>query len=202
MPKLEYTRLNADDPEAVMQYERALFRAFYPMDDPLLARIRQADVVLKRMRLCIPYRDMDVFVARFDGTIIAGAAINYNCGAPLQLERIGFTIDKTRPGICEGLAIFNTRSFAGNHPVMFELGATIHKELKRKKIRVTYGTCSSRLLKGYCLLGFREIACRQLTSSTIHLLEKEVGTEADGFTIEAGRPLRDEPFRIHPDTGE
>ncbi|MBN1760145.1 MAG: hypothetical protein JW863_17595 [Chitinispirillaceae bacterium] len=191
MGKLEYMLLDLNDPDAVEQYERCLFRAFYPLDNPVLARLRKVDMVQRRMRLCIPYRDMDVFIARFDGRIIAGAAINYNCYAPMQLEKIGFTIDKSRPGICEGLAIFNTRSFAEQHPVMFELGAYIHAELLRKKIRVTYGTCSTRLLKGYTLLGFREVDHRNLDTYKIHLLEKTVDSPESGFTIAAGRPFRD-----------
>ena len=190
MAGLEYSLLNTGDPEAVAQYERALFRAFYPMEEPLLARLREADTGARRMRLCIPYRDMDIFAARFDGTIIAGAAINYNCDALLQLERTGFSIDKTKQGICEGLAIFNTRSFAENHPVMFELGAFVYKELRRRNVKTVYGTCVTRLLKGYTLLGFREIASRELTSSTIHLLEKDVEGESNGFIIDAGRSFR------------
>ena len=188
---LDYTLLDTTDPEATAQYERGLFRAFYPMKNPVLARLREVDVPQRRMRLCIPYRDLDVFVARFEGRIIAGAAINYNCSAQMQLEKIGFTIDKSRGGICEGLAIFNLRSFAENHPVMFELGAYIHDELLRKKIAVTYGTCSPRLLKGYQLLGFREIDRCEPDGCRIHLLEKTVDTPANGFTVAAGRAFRD-----------
>lgn len=191
MPRLEYALLDSNDSESVAMYERALFRAFYPMDDPLLERLRKADRGLQRMKLCIPYQDMDVFIARFDGNIIAGAAINYNCSAPMQLEQCGFTINKLREGVCEGLAIFNLRSFADHRPVMFELGALIHTELRRKKMKVIYGTCAPRLLKGYQLLGFREIAHRKLTSSTIHLLEKNVDSEGNGFTIDSSRAFRE-----------
>lgn len=191
MARLVCAVLNSNDPAAVAEYERALFKAFYPMEEPLLARLRKSDVGKGRMQLCIPYRNMDVFMARFDGSVIAGAAINYNCDAPMQLERRGFTIDKSRGGIAEGLAIFNLRSFADHYPVMFELGAMIHKELRRRKMKVIYGTCAKRLLKGYTLLGFREIASRQLTSSTIHLLEKNVESEGNGFTIDSGREFRE-----------
>ena len=192
MAGLEYSILNTDDPDTVAQYEKCLFKAFYPPGDPFFERVRNVDTEKKRIRLRIPYSDQDVFIARLGKKVIAGAAINYNCSTTMQLEMLGFSIDKNQNGICEGLAIFNGRSFVDHHPVMFEMGAVMHDRLRRKNIKKTYGTCIQKLLRGYQLLGFRVVASRSLSSTKIYLLEKEVDSEENGFTIAAGRPFRDQ----------
>lgn len=154
MPNLEFTILDITDSNEVANYEKALYRAFSDTDIKTLDAIWKFDIPNKRLKTMIPYRSQDVYIAKLDGAIIAGAAINFDIKKKLQLERFGFTIDKTEKHICEGLGIFNLQVFSGLNPVALQLRDICYDHLRDKKIKKVYGTCSQRRLRGYQVQGF------------------------------------------------
>jgi hypothetical protein len=149
MSKLEFTTLNITDINEVMHYEKALYRAFSSTDIKTLDEIWDFDIPNKRINTKIPYRSQEVFIAKLGGVIIAGAAVNFNMREKLQLEIIGFSIDKTEKHICEGLGIFSLQVFSGINPVALQLRDFSYDILDGKGIKKVYGTCSQRRLKGY-----------------------------------------------------
>ncbi|GAG10686.1 unnamed protein product, partial [marine sediment metagenome] len=107
MPELTFSILDITEQEEIFAYERALYRAFSATESIILEQIWDFNKKEKRVRTKIPYSSQEIYTARIGGRIIAGAAMNYNIENTLQLEMIGFTIDKTEENICEGLALFN-----------------------------------------------------------------------------------------------
>ena len=157
MSHLEYTTLDSTNIEEVIKYERSLYRAFSNTDIKTLDAIWDFDKRHKRLRTKIPYPSQEVYIAKLDGAIIAGAAINFNMDEKLQLETFGFSVDKTGKHICEGLGIFSLQVFSGLNPVALQLRDTSYDILRGKGIKKVYGTCSQRRLRGYQIQGFTAI---------------------------------------------
>jgi hypothetical protein len=171
MSALCIEELNRDDPAAIADYERALYRAFEGTEIRTLDKIWEFDHAGRRLRARIPYVDQRISAARFHGAIIAGVAVNVNMRAPLQLETMGFHVDTSRPGVCEGLGIFSLQVFAGATPVAFGLRDHAFARLHDMGIRTTWGTCSRKKLRGYQLLGFSVIDQRLFCGEEKFLLE-------------------------------
>ncbi len=171
MSKLYINDLDRGNPDEIADYERALFRAFEGTEIKTLAEIWDFDAKNRRLRARIPYRDQRISVARFHDALIAGVAVNINMHAPLQLELMGFSIDKEEPAICEGLGIFSLQVLAGVTPVALGLRNHAFSRMREYGIRKTYGTCSSKKLRGYQLLGFKTIDQRVFKGEEKFLLE-------------------------------
>ena len=157
MSSLELSILNIKRENDVAQYERALCRAFSSTDIMTLGEIWDFEVPGERFRPKIPYESQEIYIAKLRGAIVAGAAINFNTEEELQLEMIGFSIDKTQKRICEAIGVFNLQLFADMRPIAVQLRDYSYDRLRERKIEKIYGTCSERRLRGYQLIGFEAI---------------------------------------------
>lgn len=155
-------------------YERALFRAFTATDTVVLERIWNFDRTVKRARMPIPYASQEIYTARLGGRIIAAAAMNYDTKGPLQLEMMGFAIDKAPPDFCEGLALFNLQIFAGNTMVAVGLKDYAFDYVKKRGVRRIYGTCSEKRLRGYSLMGWKPVDTRKFERGDVYLICQEM----------------------------
>jgi hypothetical protein len=174
MATIEYRDLNILDPEAIIAYERALFRAFTATDTVILERIWDFDRPQKRARTRIPYSSQRIFTACLEGRIIGGAAMNLNMQAPLQLEAMGFSIDKSASGVCEGIALFNLQIFSGATMVAAALRDYSLGRIQAENIRALYGTCSQRRMRGYSMLGWKPVAEKAFERGTVYLILLEL----------------------------
>lgn len=174
MTNLTFSLLDNTDGEAVAHYERSLFRAFFPHYDAVFPLIWHIDREKRRLRSMIPYADQDIFIGRLNGAVIAGVSINYAVHKLLQLEMLGFTVDKTQHDICEGRALFSLQMFAGAGSVLARLGEFAYASLVRKHIKKIFGTCSPKMLRGYRHFGFTVIAEGTIMQRRRYLLEKAV----------------------------
>lgn len=138
--------------------------------DPTLELIWNIDSVNKRIRTKIPYEDLEVYVARLGNTLISGVAVNYNMKSALQLEMLGFTIDKQEPGICEGLALFNNQSIGRENMLEQLMQKYVLERHREYGIRKAYGTCGASNLRGYQALGFRVLDQRSFGRHTEYLI--------------------------------
>ncbi len=154
MSNLKFTTLDITNFDEVTNYERAMYRAFSSTDIRTLDEIWDFDIPNKRIKTKIPYESQEVYIAKLNGLIIAGAAINLNTEEKFQLETYGFSINKTEKHICEGLGIFNLQIFSGINPVALQLRDYSYDILRKKGIEKVYGTCSQRRLRGYQVQGF------------------------------------------------
>lgn len=170
-----FALLDTSDPAAVLEFERAVFRAFSTtLDDPILKYIWDVDVRAGRIRTKVPYRHQTIHVARLKGAIAAGAAVNLAVNDTMQLEMLGFTIDKAQPRIGEVLVIFNNQRALGAPSIsLFEtVGLRVIKALKAEHgIERVYSSCPSSKLAGYLQFGWRELSHRDIEGSREHLLE-------------------------------
>jgi len=105
------------------------------------------------------------------GRIISGVAVNVNSKETMQLEMMGFTIDKSGGGVCEGLGIFNLQVFEGVNPIIFLMRDFAFRRVKELDIKKLYGTCSEKKLRGYSILGWKPIDERIFYGEKKYLLE-------------------------------
>ncbi|MCA9605009.1 MAG: hypothetical protein KC619_05420 [Myxococcales bacterium] len=171
---LVHERLDLGDPDAVADYERALYAAFRDSDIGTLDRIWQFDHDAKRLRPRVPYAGQQVFVSRVDGEIVAGIPMHLDMSGPLQLETMGFEIDKGEPGVCEGLGVFSLCFLYEGRVIALELRDHVFEALRAQAIRKAYGTCSQKRLRPYQLLGFRVIDERDFDGERKYLLLRDV----------------------------
>jgi hypothetical protein len=164
--------LDVNETKKVAQYERALFRAFYGIKGSAMDLFWNIDIKNRRICTKIPYCDQRIFIVDLDDEVIAGVAINLNMTAPLQLEMLGFSIDKTAPSIAEGLALFSIQTIPGSESVIIKLRDYMDKKVDEFHIRKVYGTCSERLLRGYKILGWKVIDEKVINGAPKFLIEK------------------------------
>ncbi|MFW6254413.1 MAG: hypothetical protein ACOC41_05740 [Chitinivibrionales bacterium] len=169
--KMQYEILDIHNESEVAAYERAMYRAFSGSEIVTLDKIWQFDHKNRKLRTRIPYDDQEIYVARLDDSVVAGVAVNYAMDKILQLEMMGFSIDKNRKGICEGLGIFNLRVFHNSSMVALTLKQHMFEKMRERGIVRAYGTCSTRKLRGYLHLGWRLIDQRQFEGEQKYLLE-------------------------------
>ncbi len=172
MPDLVYTTLDITNEKDIVEYERAMFRAFQNTEIITLPEIWEYDRKAKRLRTKIPYRNQIIYIARLFDAIVAGTAINYNMHEPLQLEMIGFSIDKSDEHICEGLGVFCLQVFHETIPIGIQLKDYAFAQIAQKGIKTMYGTCSPKKLPGYVQLKFEVIDERVFKGEKKYLLKK------------------------------
>ncbi len=171
MPDLTFSILNTSNQNDINQYEKALFRAFYSLNDSTQQLVWDVDKKAKTIKTRISYTNQDIFVGKVHGSIISGVATNCYMHEQLQLELFGFTIDKSEKNICEGLALFNLQVFHSTNTIALLLRDFVFKKLKEKNIVKIYGTCSQNRVRGYQILGWRVVDCHDIGRNTKYLIE-------------------------------
>lgn len=174
MSGLTFSVLDLNNAEEIIAYERALFRAFQGTEILTLDEIWDYDKSKRRLKTKIPYQSQEVYITKLQGMIIGGVPVNFNMKEPLQLEMMGFSIDKSAENICEGLGVFSLQVFHETIPVGLELRDYAFERIKQKNIKIVYGTCSQRKLKGYLNLKFKVIDERIFKGEKKYLLIREI----------------------------
>ncbi len=174
MPDITFSELDIHNKNDIKEYERALFRAFQGTEILTLKEIWDFDNRHKRLKTKVPYQSQVIYIARLHGGIVAGTPFNFNMNEQLQLEMVGFSIDKNQKDICEGLGVFCLQVFHDATSIGLMLKDYAMEHLKERNIRTAYGTCSQRKLKGYQQLKFEVIDERMFMGEKKYLLKREV----------------------------
>ena len=140
--------LDTTNPEEIAAYEKAVYMAFSSVQDPSQEIIWNIDYPNKRIstRSLTVARDNHSGNRWFNN---CGFALNFNMQEKLQLEYFDFKIDRSEPGICEGLLLFNTQVSFNNHLILPEIKDPLIRFLESQNIKKTYGTCSKKRIRGY-----------------------------------------------------
>jgi hypothetical protein len=169
----QFAVLDTSDERQRALYERALFRAF-STPSVVLEQVWEFDRKSRRARTAVPYGSQEIYVAWLEGVVVAGVAVNFNTRDRLQLEMMGFSVDKNEPGLCEGLALFNHRLFADSSMVALGLRDFSLERLKARGVTRLYGTCTERKLRGYRVLGWEPIDSREFTRGRVYLIAQDM----------------------------
>ena len=116
---------------------------------------------------------MFIFIAKKDNEIIAGISDAINMNNKLQLESMGFSIDKkSELKISEGLNFYINIDLSES---IFEiLGTFLNKivaELKKSGINIIYVTCSPHLINMYEMFGFEVVDKKKLENLDEYLIK-------------------------------
>ena len=147
-------KLDSDDTALVEAYEKALFRAFPPGSSSSTDSIWTYDRKTRRAR-CMPPEQVTIYLALRNATILASMAINDDLSQPLECERIGFTIDRSKTGLAEGTALFSTTQSIEGSMALRKLGQFVFADLHARGIGWLYGTCTERLFRLYGFMGWK-----------------------------------------------
>ena len=97
---------------------------------------------------------------------------NLKCEGKLQLEEMGFKIERDKEKFCEGLTLYNNNEMSDKLLFIFDkLMNIIIKNLKEMKIYFIYATCSDHLINMYNLFGFEMIDTKNLLGVKKYLLK-------------------------------
>ena len=170
------TQLNLNDQDAMVKYEKTLYRAFSDSDIQSLDLIWNMDHKARRIRTKVPYTNQEVFVLTFVGgtRFQAGLAVNFGMENRLQLEMTGFKIGGSREHLCEALYLFSLADSRMGEMILNALGKSVFDRMRQKGIKVVYGTCSEKRLRQYMGIGFDKVDERELKGERKYLLRMDV----------------------------
>ena len=160
MSEYEYCILDTNNEDELIEYEKELFDSFSKLDPDGWVMNNYQIINGNRLRSkTLTYEDIEVYLVKNYCKILIGSSVNYNVNKKLQLEIMGFYLDKKIKNFCEGLIFFTTEQ-AKNHDflkISTNLFEFIKKKLLKKNIKTVYGTCSRKLKAMYSLLGYEVI---------------------------------------------
>ena len=136
----------------LLKFERLLYESF-KNDQWIMNNYH----IIDNSRLIPPvcYDDVFIIIAKENNEIIAGTSGIINMKNRLQLEQMGFHIDKNKKKIAEGLNFYITKDSNKNFiKILNSFLDIIIKEIKKRNIEEMYTTCSKDLVKYYELFGF------------------------------------------------
>lgn len=168
--KIIYEMLDTSILKNIEEYESALYEAFKNTEIETLDQIWVFDHKKKKLRTKIPYKSQKIFIARNENRIVSGVAININIEELFQLEMMTFEVPK-EVGVAEGLGVFNMPSMSAYMPVAILLKDYAFKIIEDMGIKVIYGTCSEKKLRGYKLLGWEPIDEKVFNGEKKYLLK-------------------------------
>ena len=146
-------QLDAGNPSELEKYERALFRAFLPVWSNTSDRIFIVDSQARRLRSRIEYAQQEILVIERAGAVLGGIAVNYDREGTLQLELLGFRIDRSQR-FCEALVLFNNGDL-GVSGRLLTIGRKHLKECMVSRGReIIYGTSNEKNARAYQSIGF------------------------------------------------
>lgn len=174
MDGIEFRKLETE--EEIIEYEKRLYEAFktkHP-DNWIFSHYEIIDNCRIRPRN-IPRRDQVFYAAVKNGKILAGICGNRNSGAPLQLEEMGFTIDRTGPKFIEGLNLYAAENLGFDAISVFQQIFSFAAVLLRAdEVKQIYSTCSAHLLKMYKFFGYESVDCKVLDGVEKHLIKYDI----------------------------
>lgn len=164
------------NPADVVLYERAFFRAFSAISDPTIDDIWLVNRREKRIATRIPYGSQLIYCAQTQTPQIIGAfAMNTDFTQPLQLEMLGFTVDKSKPGQIEVLQIFTLVPMVDDRPLLKVLAEYVFADLASRNISYVYATCPLKRLRFYEEVGLTLLDQKKCKGGTECLIGMEIG---------------------------
>jgi len=167
-----------------------MYRAFSKTLDATSEIVFDIDRGAKRMRSKVTYADQRILVVGREG-IVAGMAINANLQSALQLEMLGFRVDKTKSDFREVLVLFSLMNPSDS--VLF-LKGLLTDQIRQIPTEIgggitrLYGTCGDNLIRGYRLMGFRVCDTRAFGKHTEYLIEMDIALAKEKFGVLGSDP--------------
>jgi len=167
--------------EEFEEYERKLFISFsrHLPDGWVMKNYKRPEP--DRLQALIPYEDQKIFSLKRNDEIIAAISVNYNTEKELQLEALGFSIDKSirQKIFCEGLILYSSEEMMGEkflENFMF-FGEKLVEEMKKDKVEILLATCPKKLKSMYTLFGFEVTERKTMNDKTVLLLKYDMNKD-------------------------
>ena len=159
----------------LLNFERLLYKSFQKDSPNGWIMNNYRFVENSRLLPTIPYKDVFIFIAKQNNQIVAGISGTLNMDNKLQLEEMGFSIDKKKENICEGLNFYISKESSKNFMVVLNTFLDkIVSELKKRNINIIYSTCSKKLINFYELFGFETLAHVDINGEPEYLIKYSI----------------------------
>lgn len=157
MSALNINELDLSQPQQLVAYEQALYRAFCKHPPGTFDSLWVFDHGQQRARTLVPYAGQRIVAAEVAGELIGAVALNLDMGVTLQVERYGFSVPKVQGQTAEGLVLFSSRMMVGRRFVLPALIEALQPILRASGITLLWASCDKKHLLGYLQLGFRSV---------------------------------------------
>lgn len=175
MSEFQSKVVDVNDSESHELFEKAAFKAFESnLDDVSIQKIWRIDENNKIIKFPYPYEDLEVALFSAGEEILAAACINTNMKNTLQLEKLGFQVDKSESAIVEVVVLFVLTPMYNGSPIFFKVRDFIFPYLINKSIKKIYGTCNKQKFRGFKILDFRIIDTRVFDGKDEYLIVKDL----------------------------
>ena len=169
---IEYRLLSTESD--FIEYEECLYSAFIKKDPKGWLSTNYKIIDGNRFRSDIPYEDQKIFGAYKNGLLIAAISGNLNMNSKLELEKMGFNINKNE-NVCEGLNLFiNENLGIETFDIIKNFMNFIFTKAKELSIKKIYLTCSNKLMRMYSLYGFRKEYSLIINDKEEYLMVKDI----------------------------
>jgi hypothetical protein len=146
--------LDAGNNDEVLAYERAFFRAFAHQMKGNAGLVFSVDRAARRIRSRISYEAQRIYVVRHADAVVMAVAAHIDASGELQLERLGFSVDRSKWRFCEIVVLFALADPVKSLLYIRELSSVFIAALRTEGFERIYGTCGRRLVRGYEQMGF------------------------------------------------
>ncbi len=170
MGKLKIRYLDISDTKKVEEFEQKMYTAYFGTTNTL-ELTRMIDIPNKRLRSKIAYENQKIIIAEEDGEMIGAMGTNFNMSDTLNLENIGFRIDKEEEGIAEGTGMFCTNPLVDGKLVMHELFQFGNTFLRENGYHTMYRFCGKKMKRSFSALGFEMLEEKIVMGEAVYLLK-------------------------------
>lgn len=155
-----YEKLNIDNEEDVIEFEKALYKEFMERNPDSWITKNYIKIDNCRFKIPMDYNDLGIYVVK-KKKIIMSVALNFNMNITLLLEKKGFTNLYKDNETAEGILFFSVQSelkrlnffkIAENLFIMAKKDYT-----KKKLIKRIFLTCTKEFLNLYKLMNFQPV---------------------------------------------
>ena len=172
----QFSLLDINNQQQLIDYEKVFFQAFYSLDSPLLHKIWQWDYSRQRLRTLIPYQEQIVFLCFDHQSHLLGAmAVNLSQEVN-QFSEFGFKIQEEKIKIAEILTMFkhpDYHSFWWKFYNKFIKYAYQH--LEQLGVKKIYTNCASiRLMRTYQRGSWQLIETKMIGEDVRYFLELDL----------------------------
>ena len=161
----------------IIEYEQLLYKEFSQNNLRSWVNRHYLKIDGSRYRSPIPYSEQSIYGVYEDSKLISAIAINFNTEREMQLEEVGFNLNRNAIDChyCEALSFFCDRhKHHHSFEVLRNLRIFLSNDLKAKNISFVLSTCSRSVIHLYERFGWSIVTKKIIDRRIKYLIQLEI----------------------------